>query len=249
MRRIDELFLKYPFYGARQMARHLRREGVRIGRRGPATRIPSTGCGPICSRACGSSGRTMSGAPTSPTSRCSAASSTWWRSWTGRAATSWPGGCRTRWTRASVQTRWRRPWRATARQRSSTPTRAASSTSFAFTGRLREAGIRISMDGRGRCMDNIFIERLWRSLKYEAVYLHEIADGFTARRVGVGPQALNDRRFLFSSPSAAARLSDNPCPPRQSLGRLQTLQLTPLRFRQRDCHRRSAHQSSLQRNR
>ena len=56
-------------------------------------------------------------------------------------------------------------------------------TGFAFTARLREAGIRISMDGRGRCMDNIFIERLWRSLKYEAVYLHEIADGFTARRV------------------------------------------------------------------
>ena len=56
-------------------------------------------------------------------------------------------------------------------------------TSFAFTGRLQAAGIRISMDGRGRCMDNIFIERLWRSLKYEAVYLHEIADGFTARRV------------------------------------------------------------------
>ena len=36
---------------------------------------------------------------------------------------------------------------------------------------------------RGRCMDNIFIERLWRSLKYEAVYLHEIADGFQARRL------------------------------------------------------------------
>ena len=56
-------------------------------------------------------------------------------------------------------------------------------TSFAFTGRLQAAGIRISMDGRGRCMDNIFIERLWRSLKYEAIYLHEIADGFTARRL------------------------------------------------------------------
>ena len=56
-------------------------------------------------------------------------------------------------------------------------------TGFAFTGRLREAGIRISMDGRGRCMDNIFIERLWRSLKYEAIYLHEIADGFSARRL------------------------------------------------------------------
>ena len=56
-------------------------------------------------------------------------------------------------------------------------------TSFAFTGRLHAAGIRISMDGRGRCMDNIFIERLWRSLKYEAIYLHEIADGFSARRL------------------------------------------------------------------
>ena len=56
-------------------------------------------------------------------------------------------------------------------------------TSFAFTGRLQAPGIRISMDGRGRCMDNIFIERLWRSLKYEAVYLHEIADGYAARRL------------------------------------------------------------------
>ena len=39
------------------------------------------------------------------------------------------------------------------------------------------------MDGRGRCLDNVFIERLWRSMKYEAVYLHELADGFVARRV------------------------------------------------------------------
>ena len=39
------------------------------------------------------------------------------------------------------------------------------------------------MDGRGRCLDNVFIERLWRSLKYEAVYLHELADGFVAQRV------------------------------------------------------------------
>ena len=42
---------------------------------------------------------------------------------------------------------------------------------------------RQAMDGRGRCMDNIFIERLWRSLKYEAVYLHELTDGFVAERV------------------------------------------------------------------
>lgn len=56
-------------------------------------------------------------------------------------------------------------------------------TSFDFTGALGDAGIRISMDGRGRCMDNIFIERLWRSLKYEAIYLHELTDGFKAERV------------------------------------------------------------------
>ena len=56
-------------------------------------------------------------------------------------------------------------------------------TSLGFTGVLKDAGIAISMDGRGRCMDNIFIERLWRSLKYEAVHLHELTDGFKAERV------------------------------------------------------------------
>jgi putative transposase len=45
-------------------------------------------------------------------------------------------------------------------------------TSKDFTGRLEASGIRISMDGRGRVFDNIFIERLWRSVKYEEVYIH-----------------------------------------------------------------------------
>jgi putative transposase len=44
-------------------------------------------------------------------------------------------------------------------------------TAKAFTGRLKEAGVAISMDGRGRALDNVFVERLWRSLKYEEVYL------------------------------------------------------------------------------
>jgi putative transposase len=44
-------------------------------------------------------------------------------------------------------------------------------TSELFTGRLKEAGIQISMDGKGRWIDNVFVERLWRSLKYEEVYL------------------------------------------------------------------------------
>ncbi len=45
-------------------------------------------------------------------------------------------------------------------------------TSMAFTGLLRENGIAISMDGRGSWRDNVFVERLWRSIKYEEVYLH-----------------------------------------------------------------------------
>ena len=48
---------------------------------------------------------------------------------------------------------------------------------------LDEAGVRVSMDGRGRFLDNIFIERLWRSLKQEAAYLEELTDGFKAERV------------------------------------------------------------------
>jgi putative transposase len=48
---------------------------------------------------------------------------------------------------------------------------------------LTEAEIKISMDGRGRYLDNIFIERLWRSLKQETVYLHEITNGFQAKRI------------------------------------------------------------------
>ncbi len=45
-------------------------------------------------------------------------------------------------------------------------------TSKEFTGRLEEAGVLISMDGRGRCLDNVFVERLWRTVKYEEIYLH-----------------------------------------------------------------------------
>ncbi|WP_423206342.1 IS3 family transposase [Paracoccus yeei] len=58
-------------------------------------------------------------------------------------------------------------------------------TSFAWTDRLKRIGTRISMDGKGRCLDNIFIERLWRSLKYECVYLHAWETGSQAK-AGVG---------------------------------------------------------------
>ena len=58
-------------------------------------------------------------------------------------------------------------------------------TSGDVTDVLKEAGIRISMDGKGRWMDTVFIERLWRSLKYECVYLSEFTTGSEAR-TGIG---------------------------------------------------------------
>jgi putative transposase len=54
-------------------------------------------------------------------------------------------------------------------------------TSSGFTAVLSAAGVRISMDGRGRWMDNVFIERLWRSLKYECVYLYAFETGSELR--------------------------------------------------------------------
>ena len=68
-------------------------------------------------------------------------------------------------------------------------------TSQSFTGRLEAAGVAISMDGRGRALDNVFVERLWRSVKYEEVYLR----GYQSVResqVGIGSYFTfyNDRR-------------------------------------------------------
>ena len=58
-------------------------------------------------------------------------------------------------------------------------------TSEAFTGRLKENGIAISMDGRGRWRDNVFVERVWKSIKYEEVYLHAY-DSVHQARTSIG---------------------------------------------------------------
>jgi putative transposase len=55
-------------------------------------------------------------------------------------------------------------------------------TGASFTGRLKEACVRISMDGKGRAFDNIMIERLWRSVKYEEVYLKDYGSVQDCRR-------------------------------------------------------------------
>ena len=55
----------------------------------------------------------------------------------------------------------------------------------AFKSMLLAQGVQVSMDGRGRCMDNVFVERLWRSIKYEEVYLKAYQNGTEARK-GIG---------------------------------------------------------------
>ena len=68
-------------------------------------------------------------------------------------------------------------------------------TSEAFTGLLKQQGIQISMDGKGSYRDNLFVERLWRSVKYEEVYLRAYQDGMDARiRIGDYLRFYNTRR-------------------------------------------------------
>jgi putative transposase len=94
-------------------------------------------------------------------------------------------------------------------------------TSVAFTDKLEAAGVRISMDGRGRWLDNVFVERLWRSLKYEEVHLKAYTNGLEAR-VGIGQwfRFYNERRLHqalgYKTPAAAwaAEVSSVDLPPR-----------------------------------
>ena len=75
-------------------------------------------------------------------------------------------------------------------------------TGDTFTGVLKDAGIRISMDGKGRWMDNVMVERLWRSLKYECIYLHAFETGSEVR------QGLNRWIDLYNTRRPHSSLDD-----------------------------------------
>lgn len=88
-------------------------------------------------------------------------------------------------------------------------------TGVAFTGTLEAHGVAISMDGRGRWLDNVFVERLWRSLKYEEVYLHAY-DTVAAARAGIGAwlRFYNEERghqaLGYQTPMAVHATTDRP---------------------------------------
>ncbi len=201
MRRIDELFLKYPFYGSRQMVRHLWRDGVRVGRHRVRRLMRLMGLQAIYQAP-----RTtrphpehrvypylLKGLAIERPNQVWTADITYIpvqrgflylvavMDWATRRVLAWRLS-NTLDARFCVEAltealeRYGRPQLFNTDQ-------GSQFTSLAFTATLQDAGVAISMDGRGRCMDNIFIKRLWRSLKYEAVYLHELTDGFAAQRV------------------------------------------------------------------
>ena len=201
MRRIDELFLKYPLYGSRQMVRQLRRDGVRVGRHRVRRLMRLMGLEAIYQAPRTSTPHPehrvypylLKGLAIDRPDQVWCADITYIpvsrgflylvaiMDWATRHVLAWrlsntldAGFCVA--ALKDALSRYGKPGIFNTDQ-------GSQFTSIDFTGVLRDAGVAISMDGRGRCMDNIFIERLWRSLKYEAVYLHDLTDGFAAERV------------------------------------------------------------------
>jgi putative transposase len=199
MRFIDAQFLETPWYGSRQMARHLRREGYTVGRKRVRRLMAKMGLAPIYQRP-----RTTVPQPEHRVYPyllrdlvidrpnqvwCSDITYIPMRrgflylvavmDWTSRKVLSWRVS-----NTMDVELCLEALDEALARfgkPEIFNTDQGSQFTSPRFTGLLQKAGVRISMDGRGRWMDNVFIERLWRSLKYECVYLHAFDTGSELR--------------------------------------------------------------------
>ena len=199
MRLIDEQFLETPWYGSRQMAQHLRRESHAVGRKRVRRLMARMGLAPIYQRP-----RTTVPHPghrvwpyllgdlvVERPNQVWCADITYIpmrrgflylvavMDWATRKVLSWRVSntmdvefCIGALDEALAK--FGRPEIFNTDQ-------GSQFTSPRFTGVLQAAGVRVSMDGRGRWMDNVFIERLWRSLKYECVYLHAFETGLELR--------------------------------------------------------------------
>jgi putative transposase len=193
MRLIDEQYLETPWYGSRQMARHLRRRGYCVGRKRVRRLMRLMGLCAIYQKP-----RTSDPHPDHRVYpyllrglAIERANQVWCTDityipmrrgflylvaimdWWSRKVLAWrlsntmePGFCVD--ALEEALTRHGKPEIFNSDQ-------GSQFTSLAFTQILEDAGVRISMDGKGRWMDNVMIERLWRSLKYECVYLQAFA--------------------------------------------------------------------------
>jgi putative transposase len=199
MRRIDELHLKAPFYGARKLAKQLRREGHQVGRRHVATLMRRMGIEALYRR---------------PRTSIPAREATIYPYLLDGLVIERPNHV---WTSDITYLPMARGFmylmaildvasrKVLAFRLSNTLTadfcvaalqealakfghpeifntdQGSQFTSTEWIGLLQNCGVAISMDGKGRWIDNIFIERLWRSVKYEEVYLHAYVSGSEAR--------------------------------------------------------------------
>ena len=214
MRRIDALHLELPFYGSRRMMFELNKEGRGVNRKRVRRLMRRMGI-----EALGPKPRTSTPAPghkihpyllrgmtIDRPNQVWAADITYIPigrgflylvaviDWASRAVLSWrlSNTMDASFCVAALEealAKYGKPWIFNTDQ-------GSQFTGADFTGVLIKAGVQISMDGRGRWMDNVFIERLWRSLKYEDIYLKGYADGRQAR-AGIGDYFAfyNERRL------------------------------------------------------
>ena len=228
MRKIDELFLAYPFLGSRRIARMLRDDGLRANRKRVQRLMRAMGLqalGPKPNTSKKAKGHAvfpylLKGLEIVQPNHVWAADITYIpigrgflylvaiMDWASRAVLAWrlsntmdTGFCLEALDEALA--RYGSPEIFNTDQ-------GSQFTSAAFTSRLISRGIRVSMDGRGRYLDNIFIERLWRSLKHENVYLMAYADGREARTgiarwIGFYNERRPHQALAYATPMAAWR--------------------------------------------
>jgi len=203
MRRIDELHLKYPFMGSRSIRDQLQGMGYRIGRGHVSTLMQKMGIAALYQKPRLSVPHPghkvypylLRGVEISRANHCWAADITYLpmargfcylvaiMDWASRRVLAWR-------LSNTLDASFCIEALEEALAKYATPEifntdQGSQFTSEGFLGVLNSQGIRISMDGKGRWMDNVFIERLWKSLKYENVYLHGY-ESISAARQGLG---------------------------------------------------------------
>ena len=200
MRLIDEQFMETPYYGSRQMARHLRRGGYCVSRKRVRRLMRKIGLTPIYQKPRTSTPHPrhkvypylLRGLDISRPNQVWCTDITYIpmkrgflylvaiMDWNSRRVLSWR-------LSNSMDVSFCIEALEEAIERYGTPEifntdQGSQFTSFEFTTLLKQSGIRISMDGKGCWVDNVFIERLWRSLKYECIYLHVFDSGSEVRK-------------------------------------------------------------------
>ena len=231
MRLIDAQFLETPWYGSRQMARHLRRGSHVVGRKRVRRLMAKMGLAPIHQRPRTSTPHPehrvfpylLRGLAIERPNQVWCADITYLpmrrgflylvavMDWATRKVLSWRVSntldvefCLEALEEALA--RFGRPEIFNTDQ-------GGQFTSPRFAGVLQRAGVRVSMDGRGRWMDNVFVERLWRSLKYECVYLHAFETG-SELRVGLQSGSATTMPDVHTAPWRGR-------PPTRHMGRMR----------------------------